>query len=84
MNFLENHNIEDIRRYLSDVENYHILRMCEITDEEWQRLDYMMESYNRNIKAYYLEKLPLLKFVLLKCYNNSKELRDVPTFIVGG
>lgn len=57
------------------------LKIEDITEKEWQELDYTLEKYDR-IKAAYPENvIPLLKFVYTLIGEDIENFEKVPTFI---
>ena len=60
------------------------LSMDDITDNDWQILDFQLEKYDRTNEAYDLGECKVLTFVLQQIHYNKANLIKVPNFIRNG
>lgn len=60
------------------------LSLYDITESDWQQLDFELEEYDRQNKEYNLDKLPVLKFIVTHIYNDKIKYDLIPTYIRNG
>ena len=60
------------------------LSMDDITDNDWQILDFKLEKYDRANEDYNLNECKVLVFVLEQIHNDKANLNKVPNFILNG
>lgn len=60
------------------------LSLYDISNKDWQQLDFELEEYDKQNKEYDLDKLPVLKFVLTHIYNDKIKYDLIPTYIRNG
>lgn len=60
------------------------LSMDDITDNDWQILDFQLEKYDRANEVSDLGKCKALAFVLQQIHYNKANLAKVPNFIQNG
>ena len=60
------------------------LSMDDITDNDWQILDFQLEKYDRANEVYDLSECKVLAFVLQQVHFNKANLIKVPRFIRDG
>ena len=60
------------------------LRIEDITEKEWQELDFTLEEYDRKRIPYPEDRLPLLKFVYTLIGEDIENFEKVPIYIRQG
>lgn len=60
------------------------LSMDDITDNDWQILDFQLEKYDRANEVYNLGECKVLAFVLQQIHFNKANLIKIPSFIRNG
>lgn len=60
------------------------LTMHDITDADWEKLDFELEKYDKANEDYPLNESKVLAFVLQQIHYNKMNFNEVPNFIRNG